>query len=86
MQAVPNMLELVPHGVNKGSGMRKLLADLELPAEVPPLSQNMLSDDHCLLQSVDVILRSVDAAELFLTYQLQFCTPFIDWLLGVITH
>lgn len=34
MQAVPNMLELVPHGVNKGSGMRKLLANLELPAEV----------------------------------------------------
>ena len=34
MQAVPNMLELVPHGVNKGSGMRKLLANLELPVEV----------------------------------------------------
>lgn len=34
MQAVPTMLELVPRGVNKGSGMRKLLADLELPAEV----------------------------------------------------
>ena len=34
MQAVPNMLELVPHGVIKGSGMRKLLANLELPVEV----------------------------------------------------
>ena len=34
MQAVPNMLELVPKGVNKGSGMRKLLANLELPVEV----------------------------------------------------
>ena len=34
MQAVPTMLELVPHGVNKGSGMRKLLANLELPSEV----------------------------------------------------
>ena len=34
MQAVPNMLELVPKGVNKGSGMRKLLANLELPFEV----------------------------------------------------
>ena len=55
MQAVPNMLELVPRGGNKGSGMRKLLADLQLPVEVPPLSQNMLSDDRCLLQSVDVI-------------------------------
>ncbi|KAL3144565.1 hypothetical protein ABBQ32_004294 [Trebouxia sp. C0010 RCD-2024] len=33
MQAVPNMLELVPKGVNKGSGMRKLLANLELPVE-----------------------------------------------------
>ncbi|KAL0018066.1 hypothetical protein WJX77_011460 [Trebouxia sp. C0004] len=33
MQAVPNMLELVPYGVNKGSGMRKLLANLELPVE-----------------------------------------------------
>lgn len=33
-QAVPNMLELVPKGVNKGSGMRKLLANLELPVEV----------------------------------------------------
>lgn len=28
------MLELVPKGVNKGSGMRKLLANLELPVEV----------------------------------------------------
>ncbi len=55
MQAVPNMLELVPHGVNKGSGMRKLLADLDLPAEVPAPSQNMLSGDHCLLQSVDAV-------------------------------
>ncbi len=55
MQAVPNMLELVPHGVNKGSGMRKLLADLDLPVEVPPSSQNMLSNDHCLLQSLDVL-------------------------------
>lgn len=34
MQAVPTMLELVPKGVNKGSGMRKLLANLELPVEV----------------------------------------------------
>lgn len=34
MQAVPNMLELVPKGVNKGSGMRKLLANLDLPVEV----------------------------------------------------
>lgn len=34
MQAVPNMLELVPKGVNKGSGMRKLLANLELPVDV----------------------------------------------------
>lgn len=34
MQAVPNMLELVPKGVNKGSGMRKLLANLEIPVEV----------------------------------------------------
>ncbi len=55
MQAVPNMLELVPHGVNKGSGMRKLLADLQLPVEVPAPSQNMLSDDHCLLQSAAVV-------------------------------
>ena len=43
MQAVPNMLELVPKGVNKGSGMRKLLSDLELPVEVcNPVS--LLSD------------------------------------------
>ena len=55
MQAVPNMLELVPQGVNKGSGMRKLLTDLELPVEVPAPSQNMLSGDHCLLPSADVI-------------------------------
>ncbi len=34
MQAVPTMLELVPLGVNKGSGMRKLLANLELPVQV----------------------------------------------------
>ena len=34
MQAVSNMLELVPTGVNKGSGMRKLLADMKLPVEV----------------------------------------------------
>lgn len=34
MQAVSNMLELVPTGVNKGSGMRKLLADMNLPVEV----------------------------------------------------
>ena len=34
MQAVSNMLELVPTGVNKGSGMRKLLASLKLPTEV----------------------------------------------------
>jgi len=54
MQAVPNMLELVPHGVNKGSGMRKLLANLELPVEVPAPSLNMLSDDHCFLQSVNI--------------------------------
>ncbi len=67
MQAVPNMLELVPHGVNKGSGMRKLLANLELPVEVPPPSQNMLSDDHCLLQvSFEVAIYYVDAAKLFL--------------------
>ena len=38
MQAVPTMLELVPHGVNKGSGMRKLLANLELPVEVGALT------------------------------------------------
>lgn len=54
MQAVPNMLELVPDGVNKGSGMRKLLANLELPVEVPAPSNKMLSDDHCLLQSINV--------------------------------
>ena len=43
MQAVPNMLELVPHGVNKGSGMRKLLANLELPVEV-----NLYMQTHSL--------------------------------------
>jgi hydroxymethylpyrimidine pyrophosphatase-like HAD family hydrolase len=34
MQAVPNMLELVPRGVNKWVGLSALLADLSLPAEV----------------------------------------------------
>ena len=43
MQAVPNMLELVPHGVNKGSGMRKLLATLELPVEVNHTHANTLA-------------------------------------------
>ena len=46
MQAVSNMLELVPTGVNKGSGMRKLLANLKLPTEVwsPAVSKQNLLD------------------------------------------
>lgn len=33
MQAVPDMLELVPQGTNKWVGAQALLEDLELPAD-----------------------------------------------------
>ena len=33
MQAVPNMLEIVPSGVNKRVGLDLLLEDLQLPRE-----------------------------------------------------
>lgn len=48
VQAVPDMLEIVPPGTSKGSGVRMLLSHLGVPAkEVCSYCQHILSQSNC---------------------------------------